>query len=187
MKLLILEDDYILASGMAADLRMLGVEVIGPFAWVTEARDRSDDADGAILDIRLHDENSFVLADHFTDAGKPFVFYTGYSEADLPLRYSNAIRFSKPTGASEMIDYFRRSGDSPRSTDARDAFEALPILRLAARRLLPDDEAADRLVEATLRKAIRLSIPAGTQRELDQWLVDLLVSEFEARGRTFAN
>lgn len=99
-RVLIVEDDNILALNVADELAAEGATVVGPAASVAEALDviASSELDGAIVDINLGGKAAFPVADALADRRVPFVFATGYLIADyIPARHSSVRRFEKPT------------------------------------------------------------------------------------------
>ena len=102
-RVLIVEDDNILAITLAEEFAAEGAEVIGPAATVTDALDviARTDLDGAIVDINLRGKAAFPVADALADRHIPFVFATGYLVAGhIPARHANVRRFEKPTAPS---------------------------------------------------------------------------------------
>ena len=99
-RVLIVEDDNILAMNLADEIAAQGATAIGPAASVADALDviASSELDGAIVDINLGGKAAFPVADALADRHVPFVFATGYLIADyIPARHSNVRRFEKPT------------------------------------------------------------------------------------------
>jgi DNA-binding NtrC family response regulator len=99
-RVLIVEDDNILAMALADELAAEGATVIGPAASVTDALEviASSELDSAIVDINLGGKAAFPVADALADRRVPFVFATGYLIADyIPARHANVRRFEKPT------------------------------------------------------------------------------------------
>jgi DNA-binding NtrC family response regulator len=102
-RVLIVEDDNILAINLADELASEGAKVIGPAPTVTDALDviARTDLDGAIVDINLRGKAAFPVADALADRHIPFVFATGYLVAHhIPARHANVRRFEKPTAPS---------------------------------------------------------------------------------------
>ena len=97
-KVLLVEDDYLIASAMLGELEDAGALVIGPAASVEQALALIDRAavDAAILDVNLNGETVFPVAEVLTARGIPFVFATGYSNADLPPAWRHIAHFEKP-------------------------------------------------------------------------------------------
>lgn len=99
-RILIVEDDSILAINLADELAAEGAHVMGPAATVTDALGviASTDLDGAVLDVNLGGKAAFPVADALADRHIPFIFVTGYLIAHhVPPRHANVSRFEKPT------------------------------------------------------------------------------------------
>jgi CheY-like chemotaxis protein len=104
-RVLIAEDEYLLASKMVEEFAKLGVETIGPASTVKRALDlveHSGPLDVAVLDIKLRNEMIFPVADALRARGVPFVFPTGYSQKIIPDRYKDVVRYEKPFDVAEI-------------------------------------------------------------------------------------
>ena len=79
-RVLIVEDEPILAMTLEDMLIDLGCEVVGPVARLAEATEIAGSAeiDAAILDINLQGEHSHAVADRLIGRGIPILFATGY-------------------------------------------------------------------------------------------------------------
>lgn len=98
-RVLVVEDDYVIASDLAHMLRSLGVHVIGPAASVRDAlalMESNGSLDGAVLDVNLANERVFPVAESLRARGVPFVFATGYAAWILPPEFADAPRCEKP-------------------------------------------------------------------------------------------
>src|SRR5258708_34173804 len=98
-RVLIVEDDNILAITLAEEFAAEGAKVIGPAATVTDALDviERTDLDGAIVDINLRGKAAFPVADALADRHIPFVFATGYLvPGHIHSRHADVRRFVKP-------------------------------------------------------------------------------------------
>lgn len=98
-KVLVLEDELLVAMGLEDMLHDFGCEVVGPYATVGEASARADEGgfDIAVLDVNLRGEFSFRLADVLLAEGVPMVMCSGYAEiAVIPDRFAAVPRLSKP-------------------------------------------------------------------------------------------
>ncbi|MEI4473913.1 response regulator [Frigidibacter sp. MR17.24] len=186
MRILLVEDDYILATGLSAELGRLGAEIIGPFRTHGDALAAADEAGGAILDIRLRQGTSFALAERLMARRVPLLFYTGARDA-MPIRFSEIPLFAKPTAAQRLLSDLERQAGRPLPPSPSDPLAALPLLRAEARRLLSDGTAADRLVEATLERAIRLAAERDRSEPVAIWLARLLRAEHRRRGTRLLN
>ena len=57
-----------------------------------------------MLDINLHGASVVPLADHLASQGVPFVFLTGYGDAELlPEHLRTQQRFDKPVQAERLV------------------------------------------------------------------------------------
>jgi CheY-like chemotaxis protein len=80
LRLLLVEDEAVLAFELSDALRSLGCEIVGPVSRLAPAIEmaRTAPLDGAILDVNIAEENVFPVADVLAARGIPFVFTTGY-------------------------------------------------------------------------------------------------------------
>jgi CheY-like chemotaxis protein len=104
-RVLIAEDEYLLASKMVEEFAKLGVETIGPASTVKRALDLIEHCgplDAAMLDIKLRNEMIFPVADALRARGVPFVFTTGYNQKIIPDRYKDVVRYEKPFDVAEI-------------------------------------------------------------------------------------
>ncbi len=68
--------------------------------------------DVAVLDINLSGINVAPLAEHLRTKGIPFVFLTGYGDAELlPEALRDAPRFDKPVNADRLVQALKRLTD----------------------------------------------------------------------------
>ena len=97
-RILILEDNFIMALDLRQMVEALGGTVVGPAGRLAEgvALAKSDGISAAILDVNLDGETSFPLADELLAAHVPVIFATGYDSKVLPDRFVDVPRLSKP-------------------------------------------------------------------------------------------
>ena len=103
--ILVVEDVYFVADDIAAALRDGGAVVVGP------APDRgtalsliaSERIDAAVLDINLHGEAVYSVADALLARGTPFVFATGYGKGSIPAAYGDVPLWEKPFDTAALI------------------------------------------------------------------------------------
>ncbi|MDR9775996.1 helix-turn-helix domain-containing protein [Rhizobium hidalgonense] len=96
---LVIEDDYALASDLRSDLTDIGLKVVGPAPNVEKALKYIEDfpqIDVAILDINLGGSMVFPVADELSRRNVPFFFATGYSREVVPPRFADRIFVEKP-------------------------------------------------------------------------------------------
>jgi DNA-binding response OmpR family regulator len=105
-RILIVEDQLMTADDLQHALGQAGVVVIGPAPTVAAALRllaATPVLDGAILDIDLHGQPSFPVADALRERGVPFVFYTGHEVTILPAAYRDVRRFQKPFDVEKVV------------------------------------------------------------------------------------
>ncbi len=104
-RFLVVEDEYYIADDIARALQRLGAEVIGPAADRDEAMNLLAAAarvDGAVLDINLHGQAVYPVADALRARGVPFVFATGYGASAILPGYEGVPRWEKPFAADGL-------------------------------------------------------------------------------------
>jgi CheY-like chemotaxis protein len=101
-RVLIVEDEYFLAQDLANHFDGLGAEILGPAGTVADALTllKSSGLDGAILDINLHGERVYPVADVLRQKRVPFVFASGYGSELEPVAYADVPRCIKPVDFS---------------------------------------------------------------------------------------
>ena len=82
MRILVVEDEPLLAMACADLLADSGCTVAGPVSSVKQGMQliEQEAIDGAILDINLRGEMVFPLADALAERAIPFVYVTGYGK-----------------------------------------------------------------------------------------------------------
>ena len=97
-RVLIVEDEPLVAMDMEAELASLGLDVIGPVSTVASAARAIDETplDAALLDANLHGEPVERIAEALTRKGVPFAFATGYGREALPVAFRGAPVLAKP-------------------------------------------------------------------------------------------
>lgn len=109
-RILLVEDEYILAEHLRSELEAAGALVLGPVADVQRALAlvaAERDIDVAVLDVNLGGEKVFPVADALAARGVPFVFTTGY-DAIVPETYAQVARCEKPIRVQEVVRAIRR-------------------------------------------------------------------------------
>jgi len=97
-RILILEDDPLLALDLEDFFSELGAQVVGPVSSVEQAfRAISEGIDAAVLDLNLRGVYSYPVIETLNKAGTPLVVCSGYAElpetqADL----STVVLLPKP-------------------------------------------------------------------------------------------
>ncbi|MFB0610777.1 response regulator [Aurantiacibacter poecillastricola] len=106
-KILIVDDEFLVALAMAQDLEENGFAVAGPYANAEDAETHIEDErpDAAFLDVNLgNGRTSYRLARRLKDMGVPFLFVTGYSSLDSEhTDLNDTKRLSKPVAPAKAV------------------------------------------------------------------------------------
>jgi ActR/RegA family two-component response regulator len=97
-RILIVEDEYIVALDLARSFEQIGASVMGPVGSVARALALLSEGTtfDMAVDINLGSEQVFPVADALWSRGLPFVFATGYDTASIPSACRGVPRFEKP-------------------------------------------------------------------------------------------
>jgi DNA-binding response OmpR family regulator len=109
-RLLLVEDDPLVAIEVDELIRALGAKVVGPFSRVAPALAaiKREPIFGGVLDIRLDGETTFPIIDIFLERADPILLVSGGAAFDLPDQYRHLPRLQKPFEFSEF-EYAARS------------------------------------------------------------------------------
>ncbi|SHI70424.1 PAS domain S-box-containing protein [Roseomonas rosea] len=108
-RVLLVEDEVLVAIEAAESLVAAGCEVLGPAATLDEGialATRAGPIDAAILDVSLAGEEVVPLADMLVARGVPVLFATGYGEA--PAGHQGAPVLTKPIRPEDLVGAVRR-------------------------------------------------------------------------------
>src|ERR1700735_1706431 len=99
VRVLVVEDEAILAIDIAEQLTEAGFLVIGPAPSVVRALKLLVDVgcDVALLDINLRDETAEPVARELRSRRIPFLFLSAVSRENLPLGFDDEVLLPKPT------------------------------------------------------------------------------------------
>ncbi|MDB5466291.1 MAG: response regulator receiver protein [Phenylobacterium sp.] len=105
-KVLIVEDQYLIAAELRHTVIALGGEVLGPCAAVADAMTllEHSDIDFALLDVNLRGETVFPVAAALDLRRVPFAFATGYEPGVIPTIYRERPRLEKPVSRAKLQD-----------------------------------------------------------------------------------
>lgn len=103
---LVVEDEYYLATDIAKQVQRSGGTVVGPFATSEEGLVSLSEhlPDCALVDINTGAGPSFDLADALLAQGVPFAFLTGYDAQSIPDRLRGVQRVEKPAPHQKVMD-----------------------------------------------------------------------------------
>jgi CheY-like chemotaxis protein len=110
-RVMIVEDEALVAMALRESLDELGFSVIGPFNRISEAMIalRNNRVDAAVLDVNLGGELIYPLADVLTADHVPFIFITGYGAEEIEPRYAHVPILQKPIEAGALQSVLVRS------------------------------------------------------------------------------
>jgi len=107
-RILVVEDDQLLALQMQAILRSLGFEVLGPAGSLESGMRLAEagDVDAAVLDVRLDQgQRVFPVAQTLQRRSIPFSFMTGYADPELERFHAPVLRKPVESGSvAAMIE-----------------------------------------------------------------------------------
>ena len=104
--ILIVEDEYLIADDLKSELSRRGAEVSGPVGTLDDALGEivsGRPIDAVVMDLRLHDELTFELADGLRAVGIPFIFVTGYGHSLVPERHRQVPHLEKPCDKERLV------------------------------------------------------------------------------------
>ena len=109
--ILVVEDDYYVASDTAAALRGAGAVVLGPSPTAEDAAHllEHETPTSVVLDLNLGGGGpKFEIAHRLLERGIPFVFLTGYDPDVIPDDLANIKRLQKPIALREVVEAVSR-------------------------------------------------------------------------------
>ena len=119
-RILVVEDEYLIAIEIKRWLQDAGAEVIGPVTGVDQALHliEADGLDAAVLDVNLGDGDTvYPVADKLGAIGVTYLFATGDVKVADASVYRHRPRLEKPFGEAELVralgDLVTRSGSKP--------------------------------------------------------------------------
>ncbi len=96
-RILVVEDEELVALELSAELSRLGWAIVGPAATLAEARALlSRPVDAAVLDVNLRGRPVYPVAEELAERAVPFVFCTGYEMVDPEGRFADVPVIRKP-------------------------------------------------------------------------------------------
>ncbi len=109
-RVLVVEDEALIALLLADCLQNAGFEVVGPATSVAKALALIEQTgcDAAVLDIRLGNESAEPIARELRARGTPFVTVSGYSPSQRSPTFEGAPMLVKPVRTNDLIAELRR-------------------------------------------------------------------------------
>ena len=119
LRVLVLEDEFLIALQIESMLVRLGCTVVGPVPSVERALAliEREEPDFAILDVNLGRERSTPVAEALRARGVPFALATGYDRRKLgDEAFRHAPHLDKPIDfqrLAETVRHLTRGGETP--------------------------------------------------------------------------
>ena len=104
-RILVVEDNFLVATLLAEVLESVGWQVVGPVAHLAAALDAvaSEGFDAAVLDVNLGGQAVYPVAEVLVARRVPFVFVTAYGREALPPLFCGRPHLGKPFLPGELI------------------------------------------------------------------------------------
>jgi DNA-binding response OmpR family regulator len=117
-RILIVEDDFLVATLLAEIFESVGWQVVGPVAHLATALDAAagEGFDAAVLDVDLGGQTVYPVAEVLDARRVPFVFVTAYGREALPPLFCRRPHLGKPFAPAELIGRVARL--FPRAAEA---------------------------------------------------------------------
>jgi len=99
LRVLVVEDEFLVGLGLEGDLRTLGCVVVGPVTSLSAAMDAAahEGLDAALLDVNLGSESVYPAAAVLAARGVPFVFCSAFTGREpMPQAFADRPRVAKP-------------------------------------------------------------------------------------------
>lgn len=119
-RVLVVEDEMLVAMSIEDALVEAGCEVVGPAATVEKALALVDGGgfDSAVLDMNLDGRSGMPVADALAGNSIPFLVLSGYGAVALSGLHRQAPVLSKPFDSVKLTDALRRLIQARESPDS---------------------------------------------------------------------
>lgn len=114
-RILVVEDEYFIASDLKRAFQKAEAVVVGPVGDVGQALAlvAEQAIDVAVLDVNLEGTNSYPIADRLSERAVPCLFLTGYDGWSLPEAYRDTPRLAKPFAMEAVLETVARLMNVP--------------------------------------------------------------------------
>ena len=109
-RVLIVEDEFLLADDLARALKAAGGEPVGPVSTISEAEEliKRERVDAAIVDLNLHGEMASEFAERLASRNLPCLIVSGYAHDGVPETASTIPRIEKPVSPDKVLKALRK-------------------------------------------------------------------------------
>lgn len=108
-KVLILEDELIIAFALEDMLADLGADVVVTSTLEDAfAKLAGNDFALAVLDVNVNGTKSYSFAEELRGREVPIIFATGYGDAEHPPQFAGALTLTKPYSRQQLADAIER-------------------------------------------------------------------------------
>jgi DNA-binding NtrC family response regulator len=111
-RVLVVEDEYYLADDLSRSLAEAGAEVVGPVATLADAEREVAEGkfDCAVVDMNLHGDFAYAIAERLGSEGVPLVITTGYNSGSIPDALRDVPRVEKPFAPDRIVELLAEMG-----------------------------------------------------------------------------
>src|SRR5215475_8077784 len=102
-KLLIVEDEFLIAEDCASTAEKAGFEVAGPYLKLEDVPSDLAGISAAILDLNVCGVSAYPLLDRLLEMNIPVTLYTGYNAKCGPEKYAKVSRVNKPSACTDAV------------------------------------------------------------------------------------
>jgi two-component SAPR family response regulator len=130
LRILVVEDEGLIALNLELILRRFGCEIIGPVSEVDDIVDaaKTHRPDGAFLDVNLRGRKVFDVLPEMMGLGVPCVLSSGYDDPMLfPAAFRNMPRIAKPFDETALRRACAEFGSLAEARLAERAGERSPV------------------------------------------------------------
>tara|TARA_R110002020_G_scaffold327715_4_gene543672 strand:+ start:531 stop:896 length:366 start_codon:yes stop_codon:yes gene_type:complete len=111
MRVLVVEDESLVALQLEDMLLDMGCHVVGPAMRLRAAGELLDSGVGidcAVLDVNVSGEMVYPIAERLAEMGIPFIFATGYGRDGVDQRWTAVPILQKPYTSEEIGESLAR-------------------------------------------------------------------------------
>ena len=104
-RILVVEDESVIAMLLRRVLQQHGFEVVGPFGRLGGAMSAIEEraVDLALLDVQIGPDLVYPLAARLRERDTPFIFLTGHDALESPAQFADCARLTKPFRVPQVL------------------------------------------------------------------------------------